>query len=180
MVDDIFDGDVAEGSEPAVYVANELMLPVLTQLLHRLGEDAVSYWAPKASRMVCCFLDELRYKPAKDAYLEILDQQSELYGTCTGLSAVSAGADPKAVERAEQFGKQFFKFEQVCLDRTQAESEDTDPWNAWQLMSNQAVLDQLQEWQANLEAYLSRLPDERQAYVRPLVGLDIESWHQSL
>lgn len=177
ITDDIFDGDVSAGSEPVVYVTNELLTPVLTRLAHRLGDDAVSYWTANTSRMVCCFLDELQYEPSKDTYLDILEKQSHLYGICTGLASASAGGD--AVEDAEQFGKLFYKFEQFCLDAVQRDGSDPDPWNAWRLMDDEEVLNYLNSWQTGLNKYLDKLPKDRANKMRALIALDLESWHLS-
>jgi hypothetical protein len=42
IVDDVFDGDVADGYEPTVFLLNESLIPLLTSLVHQLGPEAVS------------------------------------------------------------------------------------------------------------------------------------------
>lgn len=176
IVDDIFDGDVAEGTEAEVFATLEALQPLLVRHVHRLGGEAVSYWTDHAIRMVQCFLDELRQQPSASAYLDILEDQAEHIGLLTGIAAIVAGEDPATVESAETFGKHYFKFEQFLLDCRQHATDDPDPWNACRLTSEREVFELLSVWQSEMNAFLDDLPPERAENLRPLVGLDLETW----
>lgn len=176
IVDDFIDGDVTEGAEADVYLTNELLQPVVIRLLNRLGDDAVRYWSKHATRMLCCFVEQLQEEPDTETYLHILDLQSELYGTITGISAILADESSQTIELAAMASKHYFKYDQVLLGREQYETDGPDPWNAWRLMPESEAIDHLQSWQHEIHDYLSTLPDERATLIRPFVALDIEEW----
>jgi len=176
IVDDIFDGDVAPGGEPQVFATKELLQPLLLDQLVALGGEAGSYWSSRSLRMTSSMLDELRTEPAAPEYRELMDKQAELYGAMTGLGALTADVKDREVERAETFGKNFFKFEQCVLDRKQYESGDPDPWNLWSLATERYATESLLDWQSEMETYLRTLPEEQRRLLRPLIALDVEAW----
>jgi hypothetical protein len=180
IVDDIFDGDVAEGSEAEVFATKEFLRPVITRLITRLPDNIVEYWSRMAFRTVESFTDELLQEPNAEMYLQIVNKQSELYAVNTGLAAVISDQDDQTIQEAERIGELFFKFDQFLLDGYQADADDPDPWNAWYLMSEESALEQLRTWQRQLEKYLDTLPDAHSDLVRPLIAVDIEAWHRNL
>lgn len=177
IADDILDGDVAEGSEPAVFVTNEYLFPLATRRLGALGAEATRYWADRAVEMVDWFRLEVEEPPAAETYVEILDRQSRLYGAITGLSALVAGGSEPVVEEAAAFGRSYFRAEQLLLDGEQYAGGDADPWNAWELMAREDVLKRLRETADELDRFLDESvePDQRRA-LRPLVAVDLDAW----
>lgn len=176
VADDVFDGDVTSGAGPEVYLTSQALQPLLVRLLGRLGDDAVSYWTGRTTRMISGWFEELRKEPSRDAYATILDRHAEYYGALTGLAALIAGGDKSTVADAEQVGRTYFKFEQVLLDVDQHREGDADPWNAWQVMSEEEVLRFVHEWRGDITAYLAGLPDVQGARLRPLVNFDVKTW----
>ena len=173
--DDLIDGDVAEDSETEVLVTNELLLPLVLRLLGRLGDDAVTYWSHHAFRMASSFADELLYDPSAEAYLDLIDKQSELFGAVTGVATIAADCSDGRVERAEAIGAAYFKHEQFLLDLEQYDGDDSDPWNAWHLLSADEATDHIRGWQDDIIRLTDTLPDEHAELIRPLVAVDLDA-----
>ncbi|PSQ37695.1 hypothetical protein BRD08_02000, partial [Halobacteriales archaeon SW_10_66_29] len=139
--------------------------------------DTIPYWQDSLVRMTTSFHDELHLDCTPDNYLRIVDNQSELFGIIVGVSARVGGADSSAVTKAEQFGKAYFKFEQLARDCIQYhETQDGDPWNAWAVMKHDRIGTYLCERQAEVMAYVDELPEQYRRLVMPIVGVEIEEW----
>lgn len=173
--DDLIDGDVAEGSETEVLVTNELLLPLVIRYLGRLGDDAVAYWPRHAFRMASSFADELLSDPSPEAYLDLVDKQSELFSAVTGLVAIATDCSDARVERAEAIGAAYFKHEQFLLDLEQYDADDADPWNAWHLFPADEATEHVRNWQDEVLELTDDLPDEHAERVRPLVAVDVDA-----
>lgn len=180
IVDDVIDGDVADGSELEVFVTNELLGPLLVRLLGRLGPEAVDYWSARTLRAVGSFVAELSGEPSADAYRDLVERQSNLFGSVAGLSAVVAGADEASVERAATAGRAYFQYEQFLRDLYQYERDDPDPWNAWRLLSESEALAYVSERRMTFERSIADLPAERERLLRPLVATDLDAFRESL
>lgn len=178
IVDDIIDGDVAEGAEFEVYLTNEFLNPIVVRFLSHLGEDAVAYWSDHTVSMLHWFEKEFEREPSKDAYLDIVEKQSELFGMITGMSVFIAGEGPLSIEEAERIGKLYFKYDQFLLDREQLDSTDSDPWNAWKLMPESETTDYVRRWQNDVATLTERLPQERAELIRPFHSLHICEWRE--
>jgi len=179
LVDDIFDGDIAQGREAEAFVTAELMQPLLAEYVHELGEAAVSYWVPRSIEMQESALYELQYEPSADRYLELLDRLSNYYSVLTGLAALVADGDEQDVQRAERIGSNYLTFEQFILDRPQFEGDDPDPWNIWKLLPEERVVEMLRSHRCSLLEDLAELPAENSDLIRPAVDVDIEAWRSS-
>jgi len=162
IVDDVVDGDVKPGHDREALLVAQLLMPVLTRLLHRLGDDAVEYWTREAAALVEAPLvheqpDERERTGA--AYLDLMDEQASLRSAITGLAAIVAGADDDAIERAERVGTTVHKLMQFVTDLNQYPSDD-DPWNAVAIYDEDEFFAQYQGLKDELDEALSAYPEE--------------------
>lgn len=173
IVDDLVDGDVDPDRETEVLLTLQVLWPLLTRLLARLGERETLYWTERATLLVGAPVTERTSEPSAESYHALVEEQSTLFGFVTGLAAVAAGADD-AVERAERLGELFFRYTQFLLDCEQYDG--TERWNALAVSSPAAVAGQLREWREAFETELAHLSDERARRLRPLVAVDLATW----
>ncbi len=168
IVDDVVDGDVEPGHERDALLVAQLLMPVLTRLLHRLGDDCVEYWTREAAALVEA---PLVHEPSEDgdqtgdAYFDLLERQASLRSSITGLAAIVAGADDEAVERAERIGTAVHKLMQFATDLSQYPSDD-DPSNAAAIFDKAEFFAQYQELRDELDEGLSAYPEEYSARMR--------------
>lgn len=180
IADDVIDGDVAQGHEAEAFLTNELLMPLLVRHLGRLGPEAIEHWSEDSIRTAESWVFELSNDPSAATYRTLVDKQSELFGSMTALSAVTAGADDAAIERAGEIGRTYFKYDQFVLDLRQYEKGDEDPWNAWNLMGEDEAKSYLMEQRSEFERLIGHLPRERQRLLRPLVATDIDAFRASV
>jgi hypothetical protein len=180
IVDDVVDGDVRDGHEIEVVVTNELLMPLFVQSLGEVGSQAVVHWADHAGQTVGSWVAELSGEPSLSAYQELVDRQSHLYGSVTGVAAIAAGAEETAVERATAVGRAYFRYEQLLLDLSQWEQGDDDPWNVWRLADAPDAREWINEERATFERLIESLPAEQQQLLAPLVATDISAFRESL
>ena len=174
-LDDIVDGDVADGHEPQAMVVTQLMMPLMMRMLGRLGPDALDYWTSRALRMVeSLYLEKCREK-SFESYLSSLEQQSYFFGFATGLAAVVAGEDDETIERAEDIGRTGYKYAQFVLDLFQAGEDDVDNWNALHFLERREVLDYLRQWRDELDDLLADYPERQQFLVKAMFSVEIDS-----
>lgn len=160
ILDDVVDGDVAEGHEDEALLVTQLLMPVLARLLHDLGDSAVEYWTGHATALVQApLVYETAGDPSREAYLDLLDRQALLRSSVTGLAAVVGGGDEAAIERAEAVGRLVHCLMQFSTDIAQY-GDDDDPWNAVALFDEDAFLDQF-------DAYRDELATVTDAYPSP-------------
>ncbi|MFC3957917.1 hypothetical protein [Halovivax cerinus] len=179
IVDDVIDGDVRAGHELDVLVTNELLFPLFVRHIGRLGQPATDYWSERAVRTVGSLVVEYSSEPSAETYRTLVDRQSYLFGSMTGLGAVAAGAGQADVERAEQIGRTYFTYDQFRLDLRQYEGGDDDPWNLWRLCGDDEATGMIVAQRAEFERLIEPLPDDRRRLLRPLVATDIESYRAS-
>lgn len=180
IVDDVIDGELAQGHELEVFVTNELLVPIVIRYLGRLGQEAVEYWSTRTFQTVGSFVTELSSTPSATAYRNLVDRQSTLFGSLTGLGAVVAGEDETIVDRVASAGRAYFRYEQFIRDLHQYEQDDPDPWNAWKLMSEDDALAYVSEQREAFEQFLEELPPERAHLLCPLVAIDVNAFRESL
>lgn len=180
VLDDLIDGDVAEGHEVEVQIVAQTLLPLATARLGRLGSDAVEYWADAALELVAAPHAEVGGSPSAEAYRELVARQSVLFGFVPGVAAVAAGRDEAAVERAEALGRTIYRFEQFVRDYEQYVAGDDDPWNAAALLGEQAVIEQLEAWQSEVADCTASYPDPASRQLQALVALDLAGWQREL
>jgi len=168
IVDDVVDGDVEPGYERDALLVAQLLMPILTRLLHRLGDDCVEYWTREAAALVEA---PLVHEPSEDgdqtgdAYFDLLEQQASLRSSITGLAAIVAGADDEAVERAERVGTAVHKLMQFATDLSQYPSDD-DPSNAAAMFGKEEFFAQYQALRDELDEALAVYPEEYAARMR--------------
>jgi len=173
--DDLFDDDIVSGAEPYVLFTNEVLNTSVFKYLQEI--DNIPYWQDNIIRMITSFHSELYMDRTRDNYLGIIDKQSELFGVIAGVGARTGGADSSAVNEAEQFGKAYFKFEQLARDCIQYHgNQDGDPWNAWEVMMHDEIIEYVCERQTEVMAYVDRMPEQYRRLLTPIVGVDIEPW----
>jgi hypothetical protein len=169
VVDDVVDDDVAPGREAEALLVSQLLVPAMVRSASRLGDRAVDYWTADAAALVQVpLVREPEATPSPDAYLELLDEQASLRSSITGLAAVAAGADDDAVERAERVGRAVHRLMQFSTDLYQyGHDADDDPWNAVGLLSEEAFLDAIDRFRADL-ATAATYPDP---YARQITAI---------
>lgn len=175
IFDDVVDDDVAPGREREVVLASQAMMPLMVRLVHSLGDDAVEYWTRGAMRLTSSPTMEDDATPSTEAYLDLLDRQSELYGFLTGLAPIVAG-EPDQRDDAKTIGKAMFKQEQLVLDCEQYEDEPDDPWNARALFSQAEILTLLSEWHDDVCRLTEPVSEPHASRIRALTALDTEAW----
>lgn len=175
LLDDVVDGDVPDGREGAVQIVAQTLLPLAVGRLARLGDDAVAYWSRAATELIAAPHAESRQTPSADAYLELLDRQSVLFGFVPGVAAVAAGRDDGDVERAEALGRAVYRFDQLLRDYEQHASGDDDPWNAAALLGAEEVFAELESARADVVDYTSGYEDPARRRLRALVAVDLAS-----
>jgi hypothetical protein len=187
ILDDVVDGDVAEGHEREALLVSQLLVPVLIRSVHRLGGRAVDYWTDDALALVQApLVHEREAAPSGEAYLDLLAEQASLRSSVTGLAAVAADEDEAAVARAEEVGRAVHGLMQFSTDLHQY-GDDDDPWNAAALFSEEAFLEQVDAFRDDLGAAVASYPspyaerivriwerDYRASY-REAVGADIDA-----
>jgi len=176
IVDDLVDGDVDPDRETEVLLTLQVLWPLLTRLLARLGERETLYWTDQATLLVGAPVTERTSEPTAESYRALVAEQSTLFGFVTGLAAVAAGADDESIARAERLGELFFEYTQFLLDCEQYDGAER--WNALAVSSPAAVAEQLREWRTAFETELSHLSEERARRVRPLVAVDLAAWEE--
>jgi hypothetical protein len=174
VVDDLVDGDVAEGRETEVLLTLQVLWPQLVRLLSALGQRETEYWTQHATALVAAPVTEMTREPGADTYRELVAEQATLFGFVTGLAAVAAGEDEPTVARAERLGELFFSVTQFLLDCEQYDGEEA--WNALAVMAPAEVRERLRAWQRAFETELEHLSAERTRRLRPLVAVDLEAW----
>ncbi|SER28152.1 hypothetical protein [Natrinema salaciae] len=175
IFDDVVDDDVAEGARGTVVATWQVMFPLCTRLVHRLGDDAVDYWTDRAMGLMEAPLGGIRTDPTLERYRAIVDRQAVLFGALTGLCAV-VGDHPATVERAEQLGRAYFRFEQFLLDGEQYASGETGGWNLFALADAADALEYVTDCRRDYERACRSLPDADRRALRPLVGVDLDRW----
>lgn len=158
ILDDVVDSDVAEGYEDEALLVTQLLLPVLTRLLHDLDDRAVEYWTGHATALVQApLVYETASDPSREAYLDLLDRQALLRSSITGLAAVVGGGDEEAIERAETVGRLVHCLMQFATD-TEQYGDDDDPWNAVSLFDEDAFVDQIDAYRDELASVTDTYP----------------------
>lgn len=180
VLDDLVDGDVADGHEAEVQVVAQALLPLALDRLHRLGPDAVAYWTGCALDLVCAPFAEVSGTPTAEAYRELVDRQSVLLGFVPGVAAVAADRDEADVDRAEALGRALYRHQQFARDLEQHLDGDDDPWNAAALLGEESVVERLEAWREDVETYAEPYPEPASRRLRALVALDLEEWRRSL
>lgn len=176
IFDDIADRDVTDGTEGQVFAAWQTMFPLCARLLHRLCDDAVPYWTDLASGLQEVLLSELQFEPTFERYQTVLQRQGDLFGALTGLSAVVAGESTEQIERAEQLGDSYFRFEQLLLDGKQYAEGEQEGWNAFALAENEEAIKLVRDYRETYESVLDRLSESSRFPLQALVSVDIDSW----
>ena len=177
IVDDIVDGDVAEGRTAEALIVSQLLVALTVEAASRLGPDAVAYWSYHAQTVLCAPFVEARKTPGAETYLELLDRQAGLYAVCTGVAAVVAGADDSVVERYERIGATVCKHRQVVLDYEQT---GDGTWNAGQLFDETTLVETLARFEQTVTDLVSDLPDRPAGHIRGLVALDVPRWREAV
>ena len=180
VLDDIIDGDVTEGYELQVFLTVEFLQPLTVRYLHRLGDEAVSYWFDNTTLLLECFLDEHRMEPTAENYATLLEKQSRLFGLLSGMSALVANADSEHVANAEQLGKALFKMYQFHLDVAQYPDDSSVPWNVCHLLDTDEIGAEMARTKRRAMEHLERVPDGRIELIRPMITLDVDSWVASI
>lgn len=180
ILDDLIDGDVAEGHENEVQLVAQVLFPLAVARLGRLGGDAVGYWTDCALELVAAPHAEAAASPSPEAYRDLVDRQSVLFGFVPGLAAVAAGREEAAVERAEELGRTIYRHGQFVRDYEQYVGTDDDPWNAAALLGEQAVIEHLEEWRGAIDDLTASYPESARRQLRALVALDVDTWQQAL
>lgn len=175
ILDDLVDGDVDAGRESEILLTSQLLMPLIVRLLKRLDADATAFWTTRAIELIEAPLTELVEEPSAEVYLDIVDRQATLYGFLTGVSAITGGASRTGIDRAESIGRTYYKFEQLLIDRSQADGK----WNAWELMYDADVLDKLFELQTDLERLVGDLPQRRAEQIYALAAIDLNEWNST-
>lgn len=177
IVDDVVDGDVKPDHERHALLVAQLLMPVLSRLLHRLGDAAVEYWTREATALVeAPLLHEQAEETEKTgtAYFDLLENQASLRSSVTGLAAIVADANDEEVTRAEEIGTTVHKLMQFATDLDQYPSDD-DPWNAVSIYSREEFFTQYQRLRDELDEKLSSYPDEYAVRMRSPWQEDLES-----
>lgn len=180
LLDDVVDGDVAEGHAGEVQVVAQALLPMATARLGELGSEAVAYWSARALELVSAPHVEARSEPGVEAYRDLLDRQSVLFGFVPGVTAVAAGSDEAGVERAEALGRAVYLHGQLARDVEQHRAGDDDPWNAAALEGERAVLDRLTELRREVSELADDYPEPASTRLSALVALDVDGWLDGL
>lgn len=177
VTDDLYDGDVTADHRRQVLLAHEVLVPVLVRLLGSLGHGAVEYWTGQTTPILESFAAELdEREPTAQRYQTILDRQTALFGSLTGVSAVVADVDSNRIEDAAALGQCYFEFEQLLLDREQLARDPDDTWNAWALMDRNDVVERLHSLRTTAHARSDHLPDTAAGTVRALFAVDVDEW----
>lgn len=176
IADDVVDESVAPGQYPDAIVAMELLMPLFIRRLHRLGTDAVEFWTERSLSLIESPYREMHETPSVDAYRQILQRQSNLFGFVTGLAPVAAGADETAIERAERIGREFYIYEQYMVDREGYDRGEAGAWNIWELVSEDQAVELMNERAGEITDLASVFPKETQTAIRALVAQDIPQW----
>jgi hypothetical protein len=174
VFDDLLDGDVERSRWEEVFCAHELMIPLLIQDLYQLGADTVEYWTQRTTKMMVGPYTELVVDPEAELYLQIVDNQSLLYGSITGLAAHIAGSSTEKRRYAEQLGCLFFKLHQFTLDLEQHGTDD-DSWNAWSLLGVPQATELFYWYQDKAIELAGELPSKEASRLRSFAAIDLES-----
>lgn len=182
ILDDLVDGDVADGREREALLVTQVLLPLATGRLSRLGTDVVAYWSERALELVAAPHAETSEAPTAEAYREIVRHQSPLYGFVTGAAAIAAGSGDEDVERAEAVGRLLYQHAQFTLDYEQYVRGDdgAGDWNAAALVDPDGVREQLVDWRDEIEELTHEYPDPAGRRLRALVALDVDGWTDEL
>lgn len=178
IVDDVVDGDVADGRTSEAILLSELLVPLTVARLGQLGPDATAFWADEALTLLEAPYVEATEAPSAEAYRRVVERQGTLFGFVTGLPPVVADADRSAVRRATTLGERYYAYEQFLLDGEQ--HGDDSPWNLWEHVPEDAALDRLSELQTEVRELVDPLPEQRARAIRALVGHDLEAWAEGL
>ncbi|WP_211338343.1 hypothetical protein [Haloterrigena salifodinae] len=179
IVDDLIDGDVIDSYKKNVLIGKELLQSLLVQQLTRLEDSVIDYYCRNIMPMWGGDMEELRSKPSRKRYLEIVGKQANIFSTIAGIVSIISESGEFGLEKAEKFGDVYFKFDQFILDGEQYKAGDPDPWNAWNLLPEEEVRELISGWQETLEILVTDLPEKRAQLLRPLIAIDIESWNPS-
>lgn len=181
-LDDLVDGDVADGHEGEVILVAQVLQALALRELARLGLDAVTHWADSVPTLVGAPFAEARAEsPSVAVYDEILDHQSQLFGFVTGAAAVAAGRDDADVEHAVHVGRLVYRHFALVHDYEQyATGVDGDgDWNAAALLETEELCRRLEERREEIEEATRRYPDPAGRRIRELVALDVSAWLRS-
>ena len=173
ILDDVIDGDVAEGGELQAILVTQLIMPAIITMLGELGPEATTYFGERSLRMVRSVYDEKLREKSREAYMDSLRAQSWFFGYCTGLAALVAGEPPAEVERAEEIGRLGYQWAQFFLDVNQKDDEDN--WNALHFMAPAEALEIMRGWYTGLCEQLAPYPAERQLLIKGLFSLDLDA-----
>ena len=176
ILDDAVDGDVAPDRDGEAILTSQLLLPRIHERLAVIHPDASTFWAGRIERLVTAPQLERTTEPSEEAYLALLDRQSNLYGALTGLAALAADTDDATVDDAERLGRTIYKHDHFVHDRLQFEDGRREEWNAAALLSEEEVVDRLRAWRETVEELTASFDDERATILRGLVALDIDAW----
>jgi hypothetical protein len=169
VLDDVVDGDVADGHESEALLVSQLLIPVLIRSLDALGTRAVDYWTDDALALVQApLVHERESTPSAESYPDLLREQASLRASITGLAALTAGADGAAVDRAEAVGRAVHGLMQFSTDCYQY-GRDDDPWNAVELYDEAAFVDRV-------DAFRTDLMDAASGYGSPYADRIVRFW----
>lgn len=178
ILDDIVDGDVSDGHENEALLVTQLLMPVLTKLLHQLGDEAVAYWSGHATALVeAPLVDETETPPSAEVYLHLLEKQTSLRSAITGLAAVASNGNAEAIERAERVGEAIHHLMQFSTDLFQY-GDDDDPWNAVALFDQNAFTEQADTFRSELANAVDPYPDLYSDRIERIWDIDYQSRYQ--
>lgn len=180
VLDDLIDGDVADGHETEVQLVVQVLLPLALGRLGRLGSGAVSYWTERALELVAAPYAEHGATPSASAYRDLVDRQSVLFAFVPGLAAVAAGCDEAGVERAEAVGRAIYRHQQFARDYEQHAAGDDDPWNAAALLGRATTIEELEHCRTTVEELTEPYPEPARERLRGLVALDVDPWRDEV
>lgn len=175
LLDDLVDGDVAPGHEVQVMLVSQLLLPLMVRTLERVHPEAVDYWSGRCQTMVESLYVEKCETRSWDNYLRCIEHQSLLYGVCTGLAALAAGADSRQVDSAERLGCLAYCFSQLVLDLEQADTDGDDNWNALQFRSTVDVTQHLRAWSEEIHTAVSAFAAPHDRLLWGLYAVDVDA-----
>ncbi|MFC3956987.1 hypothetical protein [Halovivax cerinus] len=180
IVDDLIDSDIKQGSELEIVVTIELLVPLIVKYIGKLGPGAATYWSDRTIETVGSFVLELSSEPSESAYRELLERQSTLFGSMTGVCAVSTGREDETVQRASKIGRTYFCYEQLLRDYRQYERDEPSPWNAWNLLGEYEAQTLATEQRKAFQNSIAQIPPARRSLIEPLVATDVETYQASL
>lgn len=180
IFDDSIDGDVPSDKIEEVVLITQTLMPIMTQAVNELGDDSFSHWSSRISELTAAPYYEATLDSSFESYSIILNKQSKLFGSLTGISALAAGCSEQEVSDAEKIGELFYKFEQLVLDCEQYTPDTDERWNIRTYRSLDGVQPILTDWSEQLYDVTSSYSHTNKEIIRSLLALDFEKWSESV